>query len=282
MKPLNISEYACEQTSSYLKQFLAQRRRAAESIHDEESIHDLRVSIRRLQQCLRTFRDLWAAEPAKKIRKRLRKLMALCAAVRNCDVALGVLREAGVESGERKRKLLAIRKGAELALGEHLRDRRRWKKKKWIKHLLLDPQQDTQWFLQQHIQNSLIRILPGLAGDFFAAGGIAAKQANLESLHQFRLHAKRFRYTLELFRPFYGNEIKDCLQQLRELQDHLGEVNDCVTAVSLLAGDREAATAIQRLLLQRDAKFRRYWRQFSVRRETAWRDWLSRPGGVTE
>jgi CHAD domain-containing protein len=275
MRLQSISEYANRQTEFRLKQFLEQRRRAAESIDAMEAIHDLRVSIRRLQQALRTFRGLLA--PAKKIRKRLRKLMALCAAVRNCDVALGVLKQAGAATNGRNTKLGVERQEAELALQERLTDRRRWKKRKWVKLLCSQPQKHADWHLEQSIEDNLARVLPMLAHDFFAAGRIAAKMGNLEALHRFRLRAKRFRYTLELFRTCYGDDIKECLQQLRELQEYLGEINDCVTTIAMLNGDGDAAEAIRRLLLEREAKFKRHWRRYTTRREKTWKEWLSRP-----
>ena len=53
--------------------------------------------------------------------------------------------------------------------------------------------------------------------------------ASYQTMHQFRLQAKRFRYTLELFEPFYAGEMSRAVEILKELQDLLGEVNDCAT-----------------------------------------------------
>jgi CHAD domain-containing protein len=280
MKSPRIPQYARLRMASRLKRFLLYRSRAERSIHDAEAIHDLRVSIRRLQQSARTFRGLLAPAPARKMRKRLRKLMALCAAVRNCDVALTVLQQAGAESDQRKAELMSLRHEAELALEERLQDRRRWQKRKWLQTLRMETQSDAEWAVDQKIEDNLARILPALADGFFATGRIAAEKDDLESLHQFRLHAKRFRYTLELFRSFYGDQIKDCLQRLRELQDHLGGINDCVTTVSLLNDDHDTATAVHGLLREREARFKSYWRQYTARRQQAWKHWLSRPKAV--
>jgi CHAD domain-containing protein len=63
---------------------------------DAEVVHDLRVSIRRLRECLRTFADLYPAGPRKKIRKELRKLMKCAEQVRSADIALELLEAAGL------------------------------------------------------------------------------------------------------------------------------------------------------------------------------------------
>lgn len=277
MKPRTVSEYAGLQIKFRLKQFLAQQRRARKSTHDAEAVHDLRVSIRRLQQTLRTFRGLLAPAPAKKMLRRLRKLMALCAAVRDCDVALAVLQQAGVASDEWKAKLAAKRRQAEFALGERLEDRRRWRKRKWLDSLRFKDQKHSEWRSEQSLAVNLTRVLPKLADDFFAAGRLAAKQTDIEYLHEFRLRAKRFRYTLELFQTYYGRDIKDCLRRLRKLQDYLGDINDCAVTMVMLRGDGDAGMAVQRLLDQRLAQFGRHWRLYSSRLQGMWRDWLSHP-----
>src|SRR5262245_59649077 len=96
MKPTKMSNFARARARSSVKRFLKERRRAHRSLDDPEVIHDRRVSIRRLSQCLRLFRHLLDPEPAKKMKRRLRSLMDSCAAVRDCDVALEVLNQAGV------------------------------------------------------------------------------------------------------------------------------------------------------------------------------------------
>jgi CHAD domain-containing protein len=99
-----------------------------------------------------------------------------------------------------------------------------------------------------------------------------------EQLHQFRLLAKRFRYTLELFQPVFGSEITRGVKALRGLQDRLGAINDCVTALGLIAANPGAVVAIEKLLAERETALRTYCRQhFSFHHQAWWLDWLSRP-----
>jgi CHAD domain-containing protein len=63
---------------------------------DADSVHDLRVAIRRLNTCLRFFRGFFSGGRVKKARRSLKKTLDLASEVRNRDVALALLREAGL------------------------------------------------------------------------------------------------------------------------------------------------------------------------------------------
>lgn len=89
-----IEKYAAEQASRRLDRFTFELRRAAKSGR-ADAIHDLRVSIRRLAQCLRVFEPFFPKPAAKKVRRRLRAIMDLAAEVRNRDITLALLTEAG-------------------------------------------------------------------------------------------------------------------------------------------------------------------------------------------
>ncbi len=94
--------------------------------------------------------------------------------------------------------------------------------------------------------------LPLVAKRFFKAGRKALETGSpLEDLHRFRLRAKRFRYTLELFQPIYGAELGRKLASLRTIQQHLGIINDCVVTRKLLAGERSGEAGRLRALLDR-------------------------------
>jgi len=140
------------------------------------------------------------------------------------------------------------------------------------------------------------RALPRLAREFFALGRTAAGPASTPAqLHAFRLAAKRFRYTLELFEPMYGPMLAERLEQVRKIQGLLGDRQDCVVLGDRLrkrAGETEAVrdvlarlTADGRAL---EEKFRRYWREtFDAEgAETLWVRYLERrpaqPGAPRE
>jgi CHAD domain-containing protein len=65
---------------------------------DAGAVHDMRVAIRRLLQCLRLFKDFYPPGKVKKIRRDLKGLMSLSAVVRDRDIAMSLLREAAMAS----------------------------------------------------------------------------------------------------------------------------------------------------------------------------------------
>ncbi len=129
--------------------------------------------------------------------------------------------------------------------------------------------------------------LPELARGFFEAGReLAASDPSLQALHRFRLLTKRFRYTLELFRPCYGPGLDRRIEALKTLQQYLGEISDCATTRELLAGrddlskpERDRLTRqLKVLAAARIARFRRLWRKDFAppERERWWTDYLRR------
>ena len=80
------------------------------------------------------------------------------------------------------------------------------------------------------------RRLPVLMRAYYAQGRrLAGGDLSPEILHEFRLATKRLRYTVEMFRACYGPGIDRWLVALRQIQDHLGAINDCVATKELVA-----------------------------------------------
>ena len=106
----DIIHYANEQASARLGKLAFQVQAAARSM-DADAIHDLRVAIRRFNQSLTVFAALYPKREAKKIRKRLGRVMEVAGEIRDRDIALEFFAEAGVRpedplsariAGERK------------------------------------------------------------------------------------------------------------------------------------------------------------------------------------
>lgn len=125
------------------------------------------------------------------------------------------------------------------------------------------------WNTAENSGENARRALPRMARDFFALGRVAAGLASTPvQLHAFRLAAKRFRYTLELFEPMYGPMLAERLEQVRRIQGLLGDRQDCVVLGERLrkrAGEagpvRDALTRLTAEGRALEEKFRRYWRE---------------------
>ncbi len=130
--------------------------------------------------------------------------------------------------------------------------------------------------------------LPGLTHEFFAAGrALLAGAAAPADLHNFRLAAKRFRYTLELFRPVYGPGLEQKLDAVRRIQSLLGKRQDCEVLAGRLRLPAQSAEPLraalektERQALKLEQEFRAYWLDDfdAPGREIAWvRYFLRRP-----
>jgi CHAD domain-containing protein len=203
-------------------------------------------------------------------------VMDLCAAVRNCDVGLVLLEQVGITTGASVSRLKKTRGDAGKKLHRRLRVERR------KQHVAPDPRshpKQKDWILAQSLEVNLGRFLPGLAEEFFASGRAAlSAHASYHKLHRFRLQAKRFRYTLELFENFYETEMPPGAEILKELQDRLGAINDCATTLAILGRDRRATAAVGKLLGQRKAALQTYaTSQFVPQKLEWWKRWLAQP-----
>ncbi|MBN1889732.1 MAG: CHAD domain-containing protein [Thermoflexales bacterium] len=63
---------------------------------------------------------------------------------------------------------------------------------------------------------------------------VSGPDVPLARLHQLRIACKRLRYTLEFFREVLGAETKMLVDELKAIQDHLGDLQDAVVASNLL------------------------------------------------
>jgi CHAD domain-containing protein len=108
-------------------------------------------------------------------------------------------------------------------------------------------------------------VLPKMARKYFEAGRKAIEgKRPPDELHGFRLETKRFRYTLELFRPLYGPNLDRYLKALRELQGALGKVSDYQAIQRVLSNDRELNKQIEHLLKGKVRDLRQSWRAFDA------------------
>jgi CHAD domain-containing protein len=120
-------------------------------------------------------------------------------------------------------------------------------------------------------------VLPKMTRKYFEAGrkAIEGRQPP-EELHGFRLETKRFRYTLEMFRPLYGPNLDRYLKALHELQGALGKVSDYQAILRVLSNDPELKKQIERTLKGKVKSLRQSWRAFDSNGQLKrWRSYLS-------
>ena len=90
----SIHDYAVEQMNRLLTTLAYQVHRAAKKPGPDE-IHDLRVSVRRFSQGLELFADFFPKWEVKKIHRMLKRVMRVTSDIRDRDITLEFLAEAG-------------------------------------------------------------------------------------------------------------------------------------------------------------------------------------------
>jgi CHAD domain-containing protein len=278
-----MREYACQQTALLLDRLSAVLNRAARA-GDADSIHDIRVAMRRLSRCLRVFAPFYADRSWKKIRRRIASLMAAAGAVRDCDIAIELVGRAGI--ARRNAIVMHLAAQRRKAGRELLLEIRRWKSHdyphRWRARLMsrdrpllsrdrkgaVPFRQPIAWNPRLSVTANARRHLPPMIHGYFTqVRELLATNPAPAELHPIRLATKRVRYTLELFRPCYGRGLELRLATLQRLQQLLGEINDCAAAERLIEGlvpaspvRRRAETFLRRRASAKATALRREWR----------------------
>jgi CHAD domain-containing protein len=231
----------------------------------EDEVHDFRVAVRRLSQALRVFAELLPGKEARKMRKALKPALDAAAHVRDLDVDSELLARLGLRRDHPLlEKMRSDReRGALGFLGHLYLLRSQGVPQDWLGRL--EMLRETEEDAAEHARG----LLPPLAAEFFLAGRKAAlKPSAAAQLHAFRLSAKRFRYTLEIFADFYGPAMEKRIGQVREIQGILGKRQDCAVSMQLLeaaasfdAEARAVMQALERRARKLEGEFVRYWRE---------------------
>lgn len=277
---MDTRKFAGQQTTRLMGRLAFQMNQTRKA-PDANAVHDLRVAIRRFTQALGVFKPCFHGKDTRKIRRRLKKLMAVAGEVRDSDVTLKLLSKsraaaaAGLQS-----KLHSERKTSERVLVSMLKRRiERKSSLKWRAALESTLAANGEALHQVPLEEAARQVLPDIARDFLERGDAAAHPAATpKKLHAFRIACKKFRYTLELFVPLYGASLNGWLDPIKRMQKLLGEINDCATAAEMVSRYRGTGT-LARWLKRRQRKraevFTQEWReQFGDRpaRESRIRD----------
>lgn len=194
-----------------------------------ETIHDVRVASRRLQQTLRSFVPKSKASKAQKLNRILRKLRRALGACRNFDVSIALIekRRATVAAASLRRAWEAVQQSLEEQRTKAIADGR-----VKLKHCpLIDLIERAQSCIEAIDDQPEIAVqLNQRVADALTAWNetLAAAKANPETdnLHAFRIAGKRLRYRIESRAELGDASVKPLVQGLKLLQDDLGAWHD--------------------------------------------------------
>lgn len=78
------------------------------------------------------------------------------------------------------------------------------------------------------------KVLAVRIDEVFAYDGPVRDPANVKDLHDLRIACKRLRYLLEIFGIAFAADLDPYLDQVKELQDLLGDIHDCDVQIPML------------------------------------------------
>jgi len=230
-----------------------------------EELHDMRVATRRMRSAFDIFGPAFTPKIMKRYQKGLKNIGGVLGQVRDMDVILekGLIYQSKLEEQDRQgmEPLLTSWKGTIDA-----------ERVKLLKHLQSDDyrrfKQDFNKFLQPPMGNidlgstgietiSRIRdVVPILVYSRYAA--VKAYEtiipsASINQLHALRIEFKKFRYALEYFREILNEGTSKTINEIKQYQDHLGELHDADVACQLVRGflKKEEENQTRSLVLER-------------------------------
>ncbi|GGE38380.1 inorganic triphosphatase [Agaricicola taiwanensis] len=205
--------------------------------HDAEVVHQARVALRRLRSALSIHKAMLADDQSDHLRGELRWLAAKLGEVRNLDVLIDRVPRNSVEG-----KLEGARAEAYASLVTTLMAQR-------SRDLMIDLAEWISaggWLKQADGED--VRHLP--ISQFAAEAldrlrkkvkklGAHLAEASDEERHELRKAAKKLRYASEFYASLYKGKrekrrYRQFVDALKQLQDHLGELNDLATAPEVL------------------------------------------------
>jgi CHAD domain-containing protein len=198
----------------------------AKSKITEESVHDLRVSLRRLEAAMDLIRPL-ADDPMQKARKKLERFFSSLNRLRDVHVqllAVNNLIDAYPDIRVFQKKLLKKALSLSQAFKEKLSDRRRKLKNSFDSAL-----ENSRTMLDEVPATEMRRIVVESAHDAFAALTDALRALDpleIASIHRIRVALKKFRYMIQAAQPVLRDTPEPTLQNMHELQTMLGSVHD--------------------------------------------------------
>ncbi len=229
---------------------MAAHERGARDGRDIEELHDMRVAARRMRAALRVFGPYLDTAAYKPFRKALRRAGRILGAVRDLDVFREkAQRYLDALSHERRSELdplLAAWQTAYDAARQEmlaLLDSKAYAqfKKEFARFLAipgaggpLAPSEGAP-----PLPHRVREALPPLVVASYAAvrvyeGLVEGTDPPLPRLHQLRIAAKGLRYALEFFREILPAEAEPLIDQIKELQDDLGDLQDAVVTCGIL------------------------------------------------
>ncbi len=217
---------------------------------DIEDLHDMRVATRRMRAALRVFEPYLDAQALRPIERGLKRTGHMLGAVRDLDVfhekTMRYLDSLPAERRDDLDPLLAVwaerRLEARAALLAYLDGDRYPRFVASLTALLDDPAAVSLAFVSDDGEarpHRVDHVLPAVLYDRVASvwaydDVIGGRDTPLVRFHHLRIAGKGLRYTFEFFEEVLGQQAKPLVSTTKEMQDHLGDLQDAVVTCTIL------------------------------------------------
>lgn len=254
---------------------------------DIESVHRMRVAIRRMRSLLKLISDYYQAGTIAKMESRLRDVARALGAIRDLDVLIldlenhaatlppdqqadlqTVIERLDRRRGNRRKRLIALfdSKG----YSRFLRQLRRFGK---------TPGKGARRIKRRTSPQQLRHVLPLILHQRMAqvkAYDAVLPSSDINDLHELRVEIKQLRYAVEFFQDALGSPAGRFLQSVKPMQDFLGRIQDISVFMETVARLKkltpEQAAALEGYCRARKAEqdrlrdqFEELWTRFNNR-----------------
>lgn len=243
----SMAEAAVKTLAFHLERML-EKEQGTRLGEDSEELHVMRVSTRRMRMALRVFEEYLDREALRPVLKGLRRTGAVLGAVRDLDVFQektqhyvdglpaecagdldGLLAACRAERDKQREHLVAYLDG----------DRYR----RFVERFRETLERPLHEIAAQHTGDPrpmrVAQVLPGVLyrdmGVVWAfEGRVDGPDTPLPEFHALRKGCKGLRYTLEFFEDVLGLGARPLIKKVKNLQDHLGDLQDAVVTCGIL------------------------------------------------
>jgi CHAD domain-containing protein/transposase-like protein len=212
-----------------------------------EALHDMRVATRRMRAAFEVFGDYFKKGVMKTHLKGLRATGRALGPVRDLDVFLQKMHIYQEGLPDEQREGLT-------PLEASWQTQRKAARKKMLRFLDSQTYQDFLQTFSHYLNTSGMGVKP-VTGDeipiphkvrdvapiliYTRLGAVRAfdtvlDNATINQLHALRIEFKKLRYTVEFFQEVLGPEGGEVVEDIKKVQDHLGDLNDADVACSIL------------------------------------------------
>ena len=199
-------------------------------INDEaDTIHDLRVWSRRLQQTIRVLIPEPPSPPSRKVIKTLRRVRRALGPLRNLDVNTELVQD------RMDKASTPVLRGAWEQLKNHLQENRgillagareAIAKYDFVAFIERARKVVSRADLDANPTAKAEAAVIAAVADWDEAYGLATESRNVENLHNLRIATKRLRYRAELSADIGAKSLKPLVKDLKEIQTALGDWHD--------------------------------------------------------